>query len=65
MKKLTLFILLATATFTSCSSDDDTISESILIGKWQLVDRFIDDKAIEIDLCELETTVEFWEDRQL
>lgn len=57
MKKLSLFILLVATIFISCSKDDDAsdtveITETNLIGKWQLTKIEEDGKEIKLDTCE-------------
>ncbi len=62
MKKLSLFVLFIAATFTSCSSDDDStsgISEANLIGTWQWSAAEEDGVAETLDQCDLQDTYEF------
>ncbi|GAA4273796.1 lipocalin family protein [Aquimarina gracilis] len=67
MKKLSVFILLIAATFTSCSSDDDApgISEANLIGTWQWTAAAENGTPETLDECDLQDTYEFRTDGTL
>ncbi len=57
MKKISLFALIITAIFTSCSSDDDTpntveITEANLVGKWQITAIEENGILLKLDECE-------------
>lgn len=64
MRKLSVFILVLAATFTSCSSDDDApaISEGNLIGKWQWTASEENGEAVTLDECDKMDTIEFQKD---
>ncbi len=71
MKKLSVFILLIVAITTSCSNDDSNedqnsnVSNTNLIGKWQLTKVVADGIEEPQSECDLKATTEFKEDGKL
>ncbi len=67
MKKLSLFILLIAATFTSCSSDDDATtggnSEADLLGTWELIE-LRENGVVEAVECPNNDTLEFFSNNE-
>ncbi len=65
MKKLSLFVLLIAAMFTSCGSDDDSpvgaeITEANLIGNWKLTSETENGTEITLDACDLLYTIQLF-----
>ncbi|AXT61345.1 hypothetical protein D1816_13640 [Aquimarina sp. AD10] len=66
MKKLSLFILLIAATFTSCSDDDESpatgieITEANLIGNWKITAETENGNAVTLDNCDLFLTTQLF-----
>ena len=61
MKKIALVLSLAFLAF-SCSSDDSgggSVSESDLVGTWKLTLETILEQSVELDECQLESTITF------
>lgn len=54
------FCLLALAVF-SCKKEDNN-TESLLIGKWILVDKMVDNSAVSLSDCEKLSTITFQAD---
>jgi len=61
MMKKTLTFLLIAFTMIGCSSDDDLANNSkLIIGKWKIDSRFLEDGTIEnINACEKMSNVTF------
>lgn len=66
MKKILLILtlIISSSYLITCSSDDDDdpiVIKDKIIGEWQLTAEYLNDIPLPLDDCELQMTIEFFE----